>query len=82
MKRFINVMLFAVIAGVVLAACGAQPSPTPTLTAAGSAAPTTTGATAACSTENYAPPNEFRSDPSSKLTASTKPKLIEFFAFW
>ena len=36
----------------------------------------------ACATENHAPLDAFRSDSPDKLTASAKPKFIEFYAVW
>ncbi|MBI3537556.1 MAG: hypothetical protein HY070_08380 [Chloroflexi bacterium] len=45
-------------------------------------APSSNAASAACAFANAAPKNEFRSDDPAKLTASVKPKLVEFFAYW
>ena len=36
----------------------------------------------ACGTENHAPLDAFRSDSPDKLTASAKPKFVEFYAVW
>ncbi len=76
--RFVLLLL----ACVALGACAA-PAGSPTALAA-SKENTSPSApdVLACATTNAAPPNEFRSDDPSKLTASNKPKLVEFFAYW
>jgi hypothetical protein len=84
MKRTTVFTLFALILGLLLAACS-TPEEAPSTPAA---EPTPPRAAAnlvdasACATENHAPLDAFRSDSVGKLTASTKPKLIEFWAVW
>lgn len=36
----------------------------------------------ACATDDHAPLDAFRSDSAAKLTASAKPKFVEFYAVW
>ncbi|MBI3914631.1 MAG: hypothetical protein HY327_10670 [Chloroflexi bacterium] len=68
-----------------LASCAAPATraPTPTLTAAPSPQPNAPNDATICAA-TYSPPSatEFRSDDPAKLTATAKPKLVEFFAYW
>jgi uncharacterized lipoprotein YajG len=75
---------------VALAACAtpatptAAPTPVPAASSAVSSVASSTPARAAsCTTTDAAPPDKFRSDDPAKLDANnTKPKLVEFFAYW
>jgi hypothetical protein len=84
MKLPILFSLFTLAFGLLLAACGTSSTPTVAPTALPPTnAPAQNNANAAnCATENHAPFDSFRSDPAAKLTASTKPKLLEFWAVW
>jgi hypothetical protein len=84
MKRSFLVTLLAFTFGLLFAACSAQSAPTaaPTAPLPSPSAANTNAGGAACATDNHAPMDAYRPDPVSKLTASTKPKLIEFYAVW
>jgi hypothetical protein len=84
MKHTFLFTVFTLTLGLLLAACGASNAPTVSPTALSPTnAPASNNANAAnCAKENHAPFDSFRSDPASKLTASTKPKLLEFWAVW
>ncbi len=63
-------------------ASAATRAPSAAPAAKATTAPQTTPASAACAATYTVPGNAFRSDDPAKLTASTKPKLVEFFAYW
>ena len=54
----------------------------PTATNAPAQAANTGSDAQACATDNHAPLDAFRSDSPEKLTASAKPKFVEFYAVW
>jgi hypothetical protein len=82
MKRFFVLTAVVSAVGFIVAACSSTPAPTvaPTLESPTPAIVTETPN--ACATDNPAPPGAFRSDPVRKLTASAKPKFIEFYGSW
>jgi hypothetical protein len=81
--------LFAMLVAVSCAAPAPTAPPATPIVVAATRAPAVTSAPTpatrdpACAA-TYAPPSatEFRSDDPAKLTASAKPKLVEFFAYW
>lgn len=84
MKRTFVFALILSAFGLLLAACGTPSAPNITATALlPPNAPASNSANAStCATNNHAPLDTFRPDSIAKLTASPKPKLIEFYAVW
>lgn len=86
MKRFLLWTLLTAAFGFLFAACSAAPAATSAPTVAPTLVPPTYPGAAAnanmCATDNHAPSGAFRSDRAGKLTASAKPKFIEFYAEW
>jgi hypothetical protein len=83
----VRTILVCILAVTALAACAtpATPTaaPTPASSAASSVASSAPASAASCTTTDAAPPDKFRSDDPAKLDVNnTKPKLVEFFAYW
>ncbi len=87
---------FGLVLLLTLAACASPATPSsllPTLApkpvVLPTSAPTETGvassaapAQVACNATYQVPGNQFRADNPAKLDTGSKPKLVEFFAFW
>ncbi len=77
-------MILTAALSCVLVACATVATPTPPPTKAPVAPPvaTTTSNVTSCPATYPVPGDEFRSDDPKKLVAGSKPKLVEFFAYW